>query len=125
MDCCMMTTVGQNGEIHSRPMLHNKVLEIGNTLYFFSMKETLKIRDLAENAAISLTYQNKANETYIQIFGNASVEENPSMMQPHWDTKLDLWWSEQAHTEGICMIAIKVEWIRYWFQGKNETIVLE
>lgn len=123
IDCCMMTTIGKNSEIHSRPMLHNKLSEIKDTLYFFSMKETLKINDLADNNSISLTYQDKNSETYIQIFGKGSVEEDPSIMQPHWDKKLDLWWSQQAYTEGICMISIKVEWIRYWFQGKDETIM--
>lgn len=123
-DCCMMTTVGKNGELHSRPMLHNKTLEINDTLYFFSMKNAMKIHDLDSNPVISLTYQQSDKGGFIQIYGNGYVEDNPEKMAPHWDKQLDAWWPGGAHTEGICMIRVEIKWIRYWFDGNDEMIVI-
>lgn len=123
INCCMMSTIDENGQINSRPMLHNKTIGYNDgNLYFFSMKDTRKVRDIKENPTISLTYQNTENTLFIQVHGKAKLCEKPEEMAPYWDKQLDLWWSQRENTPQICMIHIHVSWIRYWSQGKDCTI---
>lgn len=122
IDCCMMTTIDDNGNINTRPMLQNKEALYDNNIYFFSMKDTRKIRDLEKNPTISLTYQDKENTLFIQVHGKGEIVEKSEEMEPYWDKKLNLWWSQQQHTPGICMIRIRISHIRYWHQGKDCTV---
>jgi general stress protein 26 len=119
IDVCMMTTIDSNGDINSRPMLQNKEAEYDGYLYFFSLKDTRKVRDLNDIPTISLTYQDKEGTLFLQAHGEGEIVDSIEAMTPHWDKKLNLWWHEQEHTPGMCMIRVKVAWIRYWYQGKD------
>ncbi|MDD3788383.1 MAG: pyridoxamine 5'-phosphate oxidase family protein [Petrimonas sp.] len=122
IDCCMMTTLDADGNFRSRPMLTILKEDDLNNLHFFCMKDSQKIRDLMANAAISLTYQEPGSGLYIQVYGKAELTGEPAQMRPYWDKKLNVWWPREADTEGISMISVKTQWVRYWFEGKNEVI---
>jgi general stress protein 26 len=122
IDVCMMTTISCNGDINSRPMLQNKETEYNGYLYFFSLEDTRKVRDLSDIPTISLTYQDKENTMFLQIHGEGEIVNLPAEMAPHWDKKLDTWWHNREDTPGMCMIRVKVSWIRYWHQGKDVII---
>jgi general stress protein 26 len=121
-DVCMMTTIDNNGEINSRPMLQNKEAEYDGYLYFFSREDTRKVRDLNDIPTISLTYQDKENTMFLQAHGEGEIVHSPAEMAPHWDKKLDTWWHEREYTPGMCMMRVKVSWLRYWYQGKDVVI---
>ena len=121
-DVCMMTTISMDGDINSRPMLQNKEVEYDGYLYFFSLKDTRKVRDLQDIPTVSLTYQDKENTMFLQVHGEAEMTDSPKEMAPFWDNNLDKWWHLREHTEGMCMIRVKVAWIRYWNQGKDVVV---
>jgi general stress protein 26 len=118
-DVCMMTTISGEGDINSRPMLQNKEAEYNGYLHFFSLKDTRKVRDLNDIPTISLTYQDKENTMFLQVHGEGEIINSTAEMAPHWDKKLDTWWHERENTPEMCMIRVKVTWIRYWNQGKD------
>ena len=118
-DVCMMTTIGMDGEINSRPMLQNKEAEFDGYLYFFSLEDTRKVRDLNDIPTISLTYQDKEGTKFLQLHGEGEITNSTKEMAAHWDSNLDKWWALREHTEGMCMIRVKVSWARYWHQGQD------
>jgi general stress protein 26 len=118
-DVCMMTTISNEGEINSRPMLQNKDAEYNGYLYFFSLKETRKVLDLMDIPTISLTYQDKEGKQFLQVHGEGEITDSTKEMAPFWDKNLDKWWSLQEHTDGMCMIRVRVSWVRYWHQGED------
>ena len=119
----MMTTISMDGDINTRPMLQNKAVEFDGFLYFFSLINTRKVRDLNDIPTISLTYQDKEGTTFLQLHGEGELTNSTKEMAAHWDHNLDKWWPLKEHTEQLCMIRMKVLWARYWHQGKD--LVLE
>ncbi len=121
---CMLNTNNQNGQIDSRPMLtvfHNSEEE---HIFFFCMKNSQKIIDLRENNHISLSYQDNSKENYIHIIGKADITEDVATMQSKWDKQLNTWWPNEAQTEGMSMIKVKINSIRYWTKDENGTITI-
>ena len=123
-DVCMMTTIDSNGDINSRPMLQNKEAEFNGYLYYFSLMDTRKVRDLYDIPTISLTYQDKEGKQFLQVHGEAELTNDTKLMAKHWDAALDTWWPLREHTERMCMIVVKVSWIRHWHEGKDKLIEL-
>lgn len=124
LDCCMMTTIDGNGNMNTRPMLHNKSAQFDGKVYYFSMQDTRKVRDLNENPNISLTYQNRDNTLFLQLSGKGEVVYDSEKMKPHWDNSLDLWWKERERTPGMCMVCIHVSKARVWHEGKDVIVDL-
>ncbi len=121
-DACMMTTISIDGKINSRPMLCNHQIDGLKNLFFFCMKDSIKVSDLQNNNKISLIFSDSTNGLYANIQGIATITDNKSEMAQHWDKKLDVWWKDQENTPNICMIHCHNETIRYWHQGKDNTI---
>ncbi|HVF68504.1 MAG TPA: pyridoxamine 5'-phosphate oxidase family protein [Pyrinomonadaceae bacterium] len=44
VDICMLTTVGDGGDLHSRPMSNNREIDFGGDLWFFTYGSSHKAR---------------------------------------------------------------------------------
>lgn len=121
IDCGMMITYTLNKELNSRPMLTITDDNEPQKLYFFCMKNSLKIKELTHRHQVALTYQDKVGAVNLHIFGTATITDEQDEMQAHWDKKLNVWWQTEAATEGICMITVRIEKYRYWTNGENGT----
>lgn len=122
VDVCMMTTIGEQGVINSRPMLCNHTDELLSEMYFFCMKDSLKTKDIAHNANVSLIFQDKDLGFDANMMCQATLIDDVDSMAAHWDPKLEVWWSEKEHTPNLCMIRCQVHHIRYWHEGTHAEI---
>ncbi len=119
----MLSTINKKGYIDSRPMLtvfDNSDLE---HLFFFCLDNSQKIIDLRENNNISLSYQDKSKGNYIHVIGKSDIINDIPTMQSKWNKQLNTWWPNEAKTEGISMIKVKITSVRYW--TKDETGIIK
>jgi hypothetical protein len=54
IDLCMMTTQSAEGAFHTRPMSNNGEVEFGGDAWFFSGRDTPKVKELIKDDRISL-----------------------------------------------------------------------
>lgn len=125
IDCGMLITHTDKNEFNSRPMLTITDDENPDKLYFFCMKNSQKVVEIKDDHRVALSYQDKESGINLHLFGKATVTDQPGEMQKHWDKKLNVWWQEEANTDGICMIIVKIEKFRYWTTGENGEVALK
>jgi len=123
IDVCMMTTLDGRGTFHSRPMSNNKEVESDADTYFFTMKDTQKVRDLMESPRVSLTYQGKKG-LFVQVYGEGHLIEQKGRMEERWSDDLNAWFRDGLQTDGLCMIRVEGKWMEYWQREKNGRLTL-
>ena len=124
IDFCMMTTLDGRGSMHSRPMSNNKEVDYSGDTYFFTMKDTGKVRQIMETPRTSLTYQG-AKGLFIQVYGESHLIEQKAKMKEFWHKELDTWFQDGIDTEGLCMIRVRAHKIHYWQQEKEGDVKID
>ena len=120
IDFCMMTTVDGNGTMHGRPMSNNTEVEFDGDTYFFTYHDTKKVRDLETTPRVSLAYASP-DMTFIHLYGDAAILEDKELMEKHWNKGLMQWFPEGIETEGIRILRVTCDYVRYWTKdGEGE-----
>ena len=116
IDYCMMTTADGHGTLHSRPMSNNREVDYDGESYFFSDKDTQKVRDLEQSPPTSFTYQGK-DGMFIHIYGESFLTDEKERMADPWSDDLNQWFKDGLDTKGLIMIWVDAKKIHY---GQNE-----
>src|SRR5262245_2001392 len=68
----MMTTVGEDGMPHSRPMATQQ-MECDGELWFFTLWSTHKTKEIEENPKVNLAYADPNGNTYVSVSGTSHL----------------------------------------------------
>lgn len=109
----MMTTVDGNGTMHSRPMSNNGEVEYDESSYFFTYKDSGKIRQIENYSGTSLISQTD-DMLFIEVNGNSKIIDDKTEMQIYWLKELERWFPQGLDTSGIVMIKTEAHKIKYW-----------
>lgn len=115
--CCMLTTIGEQGQLHSRPMA---TLGLGDSdefdgeLWFFTRNDSLKAHDISEDKEVSLSYVHPTHQRYIAISGVASLEKNKNKMNDLWNPTLSTWFPEGLEDPQLALIRVSVVSSEIW-----------
>jgi general stress protein 26 len=112
----MMTTIGPNGKLHTRPMatLEFKVEDFDGTLWFFTRIDTLKVHDILEDKEILLSYADPEGQRYVVINGLASIVHDKSKIAELWTPALKAWFPKGLKDEEIALIKVEVYFAEVW-----------
>ena len=75
MEIAMMTTRRSDGHLRSRAMATQKRAE-GADLWFVTCQGTPKLRDLAQDPHVNLSYYNDSKREWVSVSGTAVVSED-------------------------------------------------
>ena len=124
IDICMMSTIGTNGAVHTRPMSNNRDVAYNGESYFFSHINTRKAKDLENNSKVTLSFTGDAG-LYIIVEGKGRIIKDRTRMEEHWVPDLEQWFEDGLETEGLILIAVKASAIKYWDNYKEGEIDLK
>lgn len=113
----MLTTVGSNGQLHSRPMVTTElgnVDEFDGVLWFFTRNDSLKAHDISEDKEVSLSYADATSHRFIAISGVASIERNKNQMDELWKPELLTWFPEGENDPQLALIKVTVVSAEIW-----------
>ena len=113
LDICMFTTHTSRGLLATRPMSNNGEVEYDGNSYYFSDEKSRIVKDIEENGQVGLGFQG-AKGLYISIAGTAHLVRNKATMQQHWNDSLNQWFKDGVDTDGVVMIHVKGNRIKYW-----------
>jgi general stress protein 26 len=97
----MMTTVGRDGALSSRPMaVQNKPLD--GTLWFLARSSSEKMDEIANDSHVTLTFAEPKNSKYIAVKGKASISQNRARIKDLWNPWYKAWFpqGESGHIAG-------------------------
>src|SRR5206468_213481 len=70
---CMLTTVGEEGRLHSRPMAVNNAVEFDGQLWFFTYGRAHKCAEVDRNHQVNCAFADTKGQTYVSISGEAML----------------------------------------------------
>ena len=108
VNICMFTTINDNLELFSRPMVTTEVDDEGNA-WFFTNEFSEKIHEISKDNNVYLIYSNPKNNTYvIKELGSAALKA---------------WFPEGADEPKLCLLKVSTDEAYYWNHSASKMSV--
>lgn len=119
IDICMLTTVDEDGSLHSRPMSTNGKVEFDGDLWFFTYANTGKIEEIKETFQVNASFADIGNQAYVSMSGTAELVRNKEKMKELWLPELKSWFPKGLEEPEIALLKISVKKAEYWDGPSN------
>jgi general stress protein 26 len=114
VDICMLTTVDEGGDPHSRPMSNNREVEFDGDLWFFTYGSSHKVDEVGRVARVNASFADVDAQQYASLTGRAEVVRDRAKIEELWKPELRAWFPEGVETPDIALLKVTVERAEYW-----------
>ncbi len=108
----MLTTVNEEGELRSRPMMTLK-LDSG-TLWFFSSDHHGKADELSLDPRVNIVYSQVERKQYLSISGLAELIHDENLKRQLWEPEFTEWFPEGVEDRHLALIKVSMKKAEYW-----------
>lgn len=124
-DTAMLTTVGRNGHIHSRPMMTQE-RERDADLWFVTSRRSLKVEELTAHPAVGVIYFRDRDKAYVSLSGTAHLCTDPELARRQWKESWRAWFPEGPESRDLMLIKVDVQEAEYWIpEGGTLRVMFE
>lgn len=117
----MLTTIGQSGELHSRPMaVQNR--EFDGNLWFFTSDKSGKINSIQKDQHVNLALMDSGDQKYISIAGRAELVTDKEKMKEFYNPMVKTWFPKGLEDPEIALLKVEVDSVEYW-DSPSSTVV--
>lgn len=114
IDFCMLTTVDENDDLHSRPMsLNSEVDEQGN-LWFFTYGNSHKVSEVKRTPKCNVSFADPDDHRYVSISGPSEVVRDKAKIKELWKPELKAWFPKGVDEPDIALLRLTIEKAEYW-----------
>jgi general stress protein 26 len=110
---CFFCTALNSGHVPTRPMSVQRVDDDG-TIWFLSASDSHKNKEIAENPEVQLYFQGSAHSDFLELYGNASVVRDRSIIHQLWGPLLKTWFTEGKDDPRITALKFEPTEGYYW-----------
>lgn len=114
MEIAMLTTVAENGCLHSRPMSTQQVDVDRAELWFFSSIDSPKIAEIYHEREVGLAYASPETHRYVSVSGRAFVVRDGEKANELWNTEALTWFPHGVNDPHLALLRIEVESAQIW-----------
>ncbi|WP_088006862.1 pyridoxamine 5'-phosphate oxidase family protein [Indiicoccus explosivorum] len=114
VDVAMLTTVSE-GKLVSRP-LQTQEKEFDGTLWFLTLKDTVKYDEIQKNPNVNVAYVGKS---YVSISGTAEFVEDLERKKEYWNPVFDKLLETSYDDPNVVLIKVTAETAEYWESGNK------
>ena len=114
VDICMLTTVDERGDLHSRPMSNNREIEFDADLWFFTYVSSHKVDEVGRVPKVCASFADVDAQQYASLTGRAEVVRDRAKIEELWQPQLKAWFPEGVETPDIALLKVTVERAEYW-----------
>ena len=114
VDICMLTTVDEGGELHSRPMSNNQEVEFDGDLWFFTYGSSHKVDEVGRVPKVNASFADIGGRLYASVSGRAEVVRDRAKIEELWRPHLKAWFPEGVDTPDIALLKVTAERAEYW-----------
>jgi general stress protein 26 len=112
INVCMFITNNQKDE-HTRPMATIEVEDDG-TLWFFTDIRSIKVEEVSVEKTVHLVYAHPGKESYVDVWGKASVLTDRKLIKDKWKTIVKAWFPNGADDPNLGLLKVVPANIYYW-----------
>jgi general stress protein 26 len=116
----MLTTIGTDGKLHSRPMATQETPFAGELL-FLTSAESGKVDDIREDQEVNVTYSD-AKHTYVAMTGHAVISNDRALITALWSPMYKAWFPEGANDPSIRVLRVQVKQAEYWANSSSAIV---
>ena len=116
----MLTTVGTDGPLHSRPMATQQTPFDGELL-FLTAEDTGKVQEIKEDAEVALTYVDPKH-TFLTLSGRASISNDRDLIEKLWNPTYKAWFPGGKDDPAIRVLRVHVDQAEYWEAPANAVL---
>lgn len=114
IDFCMLTTVDEEGDLHSRPMSSNGDIDSNGDLWFFTGASSHKVGEIEKLPKVNVSFADPENQHYISITGKAQLVRDRNKIDELWKPEFKMWFPEGKDDPEVALLRINLEKAEYW-----------
>ena len=114
IDFCMLTTVDENGDLHSRPMSSNGDIDPDGDIWFFTGASSHKVSEIASLPKVNVSFANPEKQCYVSVSGKAELVRDPKKIEELWRPEFKMWFPKGKDDPEVALLRIELEKAEYW-----------
>lgn len=114
IDTAMLTTVGPDGFLVSRPLSTQDSAFDGKRVWFFTEADSPKVAEIARNPKVNLAYASSDRNTYVSLAGTASVNRDRRRIGRLWNDAMKAFFPNGKDDPNLVLLEVQVRSIEYW-----------
>jgi general stress protein 26 len=114
IDFCMLTTVDQSGDLHSRPMSSNGDVDQNGDIWFFTNASSHKVTEIEKLPRVNASFADPDNQRYVSISGTAQLSRDKAKIDELWRPEFKIWFPEGKDDPEIALLRVSLEKAEYW-----------
>src|ERR1700712_136283 len=106
-----VTTVGEHGELHSRPLA---IIEddFDGTLWFFTQDPSAKTEEIAKHPEVNVAVGD--GKGYLSLSGTASVDRDAARIDRYWSPYAEAWFERGRDDPSVALLRVDVDSAEIW-----------
>jgi general stress protein 26 len=114
IDFCMLSTIDENGYLHSRPMSLNSEVDEEANLWFFTSSNSLKANEIERSPQVNASFSNPEESQYVSLSGTAELVTDRAKIKELWKPILRAWFPDGPEQSDLALLKVRVEKAEYW-----------
>lgn len=119
IDYAMLTTIDNDGSLHSRPMYFNGDIDSNGTIWFFSSASSHKAFEVEHRQQVSVNFSSPNQQRFISISGTAELVKDRQEIQARWQHELETWFPQGLDEPDIALLKVNINRVNYWDDKSN------
>lgn len=121
IDIGMLTTINDEGHLHSRPM-RTQEAEFDGTVWFFTKAESGKTHDLETNTQVNVAYARNNSQDYVSLAGTAELVRDRRKIEELWNPLYKAWFPDGLDDPELALIKVTAQSAEYWDSPSNVVV---
>lgn len=117
--CSMLTTVDEDGSLHSRPMEKSSEIQSDATLWFFTNASSHKVFEIEQRQQVNVSFSSPNQQRYVSISGIAELVKDGNKMQELWKPELQAWFPKGLDESDLALLKVQINQADYWDSQSN------
>ena len=114
IDFCMLTTIDENGDLHSRPMSANGEIDQNGDIWFFTGVTSQKVNEIRRAPKVNVSFADPKNQKYVSITGVPELVLDREKIEELWKPEFKMWFPGGKEDPEIALLRITLEKAEYW-----------
>lgn len=112
-DVALMTTIGPDGHLRSRPMAMQRDQSDGHEFFFAAWADSEKVHDLEHDPRCALAFHDGHDSVYLSVSGHAELIRDKAQIREKWDESWKPWFPEGPEGHDVALIRFVPEHAEY------------
>ncbi len=113
MRFAMLTTLSQDGRLHSRPMTTQELSDDGK-LWFYTSLDSEKVIEAQDKPWVNLAYTNEGSSLYVSVSGHAQLVKDREKIKEFWNPMAAAYFPKGVEDPQLALLSVDVDQAEVW-----------